>query len=83
MGVNPVEFIGMIPDLTWEAYKCYPSEFTPIFTSISCLVEFDRSNLTRHEILLKMGVNPVEFIGMIPNLTREGYNVISVNLHPF
>ena len=37
--VNQVEFIGMRPNLTREAYKCYPSEFTPIFTSISCPVE--------------------------------------------
>ena len=42
MGVNPVEFIGMIPNSTREAYKCNPSEFTPIFSNISCPVEFDR-----------------------------------------
>ena len=40
--------------------------------------QFDRSNLTGHEILLKLGVNPE----MTPNSIREAYNVISVNFNP-
>ena len=78
-----VEIHGFTPNSISQAYKCYPSEFTPIFTSISCPVEFDRSNSTGHEILLKMGVNQVEFIGMIPNWPGRHTNVIPVNLHPF
>ena len=56
-GRKSVEFIGMIPNSTREAYKCYPSEFTPILSSISCPVEFDRSNSTGQEILLNLGWN--------------------------
>ena len=65
----PVDFIGMIPNSTREGYN----EFTPIFTNISCPVEFQ--------------IGPVEFdwarntaqigsksIEMIPNSTREAYN---------
>ena len=33
----------------------HPNEFTPILSSISCPVEFDRSNSTGHEILLNLG----------------------------
>ena len=61
MGVNPVEFIGMIPNSTREAYKCNPSEFTPIFSNISCPVEFDRARNTA-----KNGSKAIE---MIPNLS--------------
>ena len=41
------------------------------------------SNSTGHEMLLKLGVNPVEFIGMISHSTREGYNVIWCSLNEF
>ena len=38
---NWVEITGMIPNSIRQAYKCNLSEFTPILTSISCLVKFD------------------------------------------
>ena len=96
-----------------QAYKCNLSEFTPIFTSISCPVkfqipvisgqycdiisdasagskkvnksgwiysQFNRSNLTGHEILVKMGVNslPVHSIAIWSNLVV----IISMDLLP-
>ena len=39
-----VEIYGSTPNSISQAYKCNPSEFTPILSSISCPVEFDRSN---------------------------------------
>ena len=46
--------------------QCNLSEFTPIFTNISCLVKFDRARNTA-----QIGSKSIE---MIPNLTRETYN---------
>ena len=70
------------PNSISQAYKCNLSEFTPIFTNISCLVEFDRSNSTGG-IEFDPPSNWVGITGMIPNSIRQNTNVISVNLHPF
>ena len=37
-----VEIHGFTPNLISQAYKCNPSEFTPILSSILCPVEFDQ-----------------------------------------
>ena len=47
---NELKFMDLHPGRTGY----HPNEFTPILSNISCLVEFDRSNSTRQEILLKM-----------------------------
>ena len=55
-----------------QAYKCNLSEFTPIFTSISCPAKFDRAYIT--------GQIGCKSTGMILNLIREAYNEFPANL---
>ena len=69
---NGSKFIGMIPNSIREAYKCNLSEFTPIFTSISCPVEFDWSNF-KFDRAWNTAQNGSKFIGMIPNSIRDAY----------
>ena len=64
--------IEMIPNSISQSYKCNLSEFTPIFTNISCLVkfqirpvEFDRARNTA-----QIGSKSIE---MISNLISQSY----------
>ena len=72
---NWVGITGMIPNSISQAYKWNLSEFTPIFTNISCPVELGVNpligiipNSTGHEILLKMGVNSLGWYPIQPGL---------------
>ena len=61
---------------------CNLNEFPPNLTSNLCPVEFDWLNL-KFDWAWNTGQIGCKSIEMIPNSTRQAYNVISVNLHPF
>ena len=61
LGIIPMNSTGIYRN----GYKCNLSEFTPILTSMSCPVKFDRP--------VKLGVNPLRL--RPPNSTRQPYYV--------
>ena len=73
-----------------QAYRCNPSEFTLIFSSISCPVKFDRLNLKFDRLNLtgQIGSKSIEIKTTKFNqaailCTGRHTKVIPVNLHPF
>ena len=69
---NWVGITGMIPNSISQAYKWYLSEFQPIFTNISCLVEFQIRpvEFDRARNTAQIGSKSIE---MIPNSISQSY----------